>query len=165
MVAHLWMVFCLKHAYIFQNSLFKRFPLFSIVIIKFLPCRFSRPVSLFRNLLNKQSGHLDFGRRCRPCWVTLKSTTFIADCFRRSFIHPDIVLFTIFFFFSIWVFFYEHSGLQSKGEGISLTPHYHFHPLHRHLDISRAITAESSPLHIASSRSRTGNLWFPSASR
>ena len=73
-----------------------------------------------------------------------------------------------FFYFSIWVFFHDHSritGLQGKGEGISLTPHYHFHPLHRHLDISRAITAESSHLHIASSRTRTGNLWFPSASR
>ena len=71
-------------------------------------------------------------------------------------------------FFSVWGFFYNHSqitGLQDKGEGISLTPHYHFHPLHRHLDISRAITAESSPLHIGSSRTRTGNLWFPSASR
>ena len=71
-------------------------------------------------------------------------------------------------FFSIWVFSHDHSritGLQGKGEGISLTPHYHFHPLHRHLDISRAITAESSPLHIASSRTRTGKLWFPSASR
>ena len=57
-------------------------------------------------------------------------------------------------FFSIWVFAHDHSritGLQGKGEGISLTPHYHFHPLHRHFDISRAITAESSPLHIASS--------------
>ena len=56
------------------------------------------------------------------------------------------------FFFSIWVFFHEHSrvtGLQGKEEGISLTPHYHFHPLYRQLDISRAITAESSPLHIA----------------
>ena len=72
-----------------------------------------------------------------------------------------------FFFFSIWVFFHEHSrstGQQGKGEGIYLTPLYHFHPLHRHLDISRAITA-GSPLHIAGSRTRTGNLWFPSASR
>ena len=53
-------------------------------------------------------------------------------------------------FFSIWVFFHEHSrftGQQGKGEGIYLTPLYHFHPLYRHLDISRAITAESSPLH------------------
>ena len=73
-----------------------------------------------------------------------------------------------FFFFSIWVFFHEHSrftGQQGKGEGIYLTPLYHFHPLHRHLDISRAIAAESSPLQIAGSRTRTGNLWFPSASR
>ena len=59
------------------------------------------------------------------------------------------------FFFSVWVFFHEHSqftGQQGKGEGIYLTPLYRFHPLHRHLDISRAITAESSPLHIAGSR-------------
>ena len=63
------------------------------------------------------------------------------------------------FFFSIWVFFHEYSrstGQQGKGEGSYLTPLYHFHPLHGHLDISRAITAESSPLHIAGSRTRTG---------
>ena len=73
-----------------------------------------------------------------------------------------------FFFFPIWVFFHEHSRFtvqQGKGEGIYLTPLYHFQPLHRHLDISQVITAESSPLHIAGSRTRTGNLWFPSASR
>ena len=71
-------------------------------------------------------------------------------------------------FFSVWVFFHDHSrltGLREKEEGISLTPQYRFHPLHRHLDISQTITAGSSPLHIASSRTRTGNLWFPSASR
>ena len=70
-------------------------------------------------------------------------------------------------FFSIWVFFHNHSrttGLQGKEEGISLTLHYHFHPLHRHLDISQAITAESLPLHIGSSRIWTGNLWLPSTS-
>ena len=46
------------------------------------------------------------------------------------------------FFFSIWVFFHEHSrftGQQGKGEAISLTPLCHFHPYHRHLDISQAI--------------------------
>ena len=72
------------------------------------------------------------------------------------------------FFFLSGFFFNEHSritGLQGKGEDISLTPHYHFHLLHRHLDISRAITAKSSTLHIASSWTRTGNIWFPSASR
>ena len=49
--------------------------------------------------------------------------------------------------------FHEHSrftGQQGKGEANSLTRLYHFHPLHRHLDSSRAITADSSPLHIAS---------------
>ena len=68
-------------------------------------------------------------------------------------------------FFSVWVFVYEHlrvAGLQRKeGGGISLTPHYYFHQLYRHFDVSRAIASESSPLHIASSRTRTGNLWLP----
>ena len=71
------------------------------------------------------------------------------------------------FFFSLWVFFHEHSrftGQQEKEEGIFLTPLYHFQPFHRHLDIDCAITAESLPLDIASSRNRTENLWFPSAS-
>ena len=78
---------------------------------------------------------------------------------------------SVFFFFFLylgWVSFHNHSRitvLQGKGEDISLTPHYHFHPLHKHLDISGAITAESSSLHIGSTRTRTGNLWFPSASR
>ena len=77
-------------------------------------------------------------------------------------------LFIFNFFFSIWVSLHDHSritGQQGKGEDISWTPHYHFHPLHRHLDISQVIIVESSPLHIGSSRTRTGNLWFPSASR
>ena len=70
-------------------------------------------------------------------------------------------IFSFFLFFSIRFFFHEHSrttALQGKGEGFSLTPHYHFHLLHRHLDISREITAENSPLHITCGRSRTGNL-------
>ena len=39
-------------------------------------------------------------------------------------------------FFSIWLYFHEYSrftGQQGKGEGIYLTPLYHFHPIHRHL--------------------------------
>ena len=83
-------------------------------------------------------------------------------------INSPVLDLIFFFFFSMWVFFHEHSrftGQQGKGEGIYLTPLYHFHPLHRHLDISWAITAEGSPLHIAGSRTRTRNLWFPGASR
>ena len=60
-------------------------------------------------------------------------------------------------------FFHEHfrfTGQQKRGKGISLTPHYHFHPLHRHLDISRTITAEILPLHIASSQTQTRNLIY-----
>ena len=70
-------------------------------------------------------------------------------------------------FFSIWVFFHKHlqfTGKQGKGEVVISTFHYHFHLLHRHLDISWAITVKSSPLHIASSQIRTGNLWCLSES-
>ena len=45
------------------------------------------------------------------------------------------------FFFSICVYFHEHSPFteqQGKREALYVTPLYHFHPLHRHLDISRA---------------------------
>ena len=70
-----------------------------------------------------------------------------------------------FFYLSFLLQTFTNHRTAGEGEGISLTPHYHFHPLHRHLDISWAITAESSLLHIASCRTQTGNLWFPSASR
>ena len=65
-------------------------------------------------------------------------------------------------FSSIWVFFHKHlriTGLQGKEGGAFL------HLLATQcLDISRVITEESSPLHIASSRSQIANLWFLSAS-
>ena len=67
------------------------------------------------------------------------------------------------FFFSILVFLHEHSrftGRQGKEKAISLSPLYHFQPLHRHLDFSRSFTAEISPLHRASSRTRTGNIFY-----
>ena len=37
---------------------------------------------------------------------------------------------------------------------------YHFHQIHRHLDINWAITAESSSLHIASNWTQTGTFGF-----
>ena len=92
----------------------------------------------------------------------------LAEWFTIMVCENDYIYIYIYIFFSIRIFFHEHSrptGLKGKGEGISLTPQYHFHPFHRHLDISRTISAESSPLHITISRTRTGNLWFPSASR
>ena len=61
---------------------------------------------------------------------------------------------------------HEHSrltaGLQRKGEAIFLTTSCHFHPLYKHLDISRRITVDSPPPDIASNRTETGSLWFPS---
>ena len=77
-----------------------------------------------------------------------------------------MLLFSL-FVFPIWVFLHKHLrfiGQQGKEEVISLSPLYHFQPLHRHSDMRRAITAGSSPLRIASSQTRTGKLWFQSAS-
>ena len=65
----------------------------------------------------------------------------------------DEILKLFFFFFYLGFLprtFMNHRT-AGEGVGISLTPHYYFHPLHRHLDNSWAITAESSSLHIASS--------------
>ena len=59
----------------------------------------------------------------------------------------SVIFYASFFFFVVS----GTTGLQGKGEDISLTPHYHFHPLHRHLDISRAITTESPIAHYGKS--------------
>ena len=93
----------------------------------------------------------------------MKLTLFFFATFRPCFHYVAhwFLDWSITIFFSIWVFFHEHSrftGQKGKGQVISLSPLYYFHPLHRHLDISRAITADSSPLYIASSRTQTGNL-------
>ena len=54
---------------------------------------------------------------------------------------------------------------RRKGEAISFYLLCHFHPLLRHLDITRAITAESSRLHITSDPALAGNPFFLSSSR
>ena len=74
----------------------------------------------------------------------------ILHCLSSCFSCEKIVIHSteadVFFLFFYLGFFHEHSriiGLQGKGEGISLSTHQHFHPLHRHLDINRTI-AEGS---------------------
>ena len=53
-------------------------------------------------------------------------------------------LFIIFILFDTGFSFKNiHDSQQGKGETISLTPLYHFHPSHRHLDISQVITADN----------------------
>lgn len=67
------------------------------------------------------------------------------------------------FFYYLGFLFYKHSrmtGLQGKEEGISLTPHYHFHPPHGSLDNGWPIAAGNSTLHIAIKLTRTSNLDF-----
>ena len=91
----------------------------------------------FRFAFKTSFGHLqDVLARCLAC-LEKTSSRHLVDVFLP--IGNDIML-LIFFF--IRVFFHNHSqttGMKGKGEGISLTPHHHFQPLRRHLDISRAM--------------------------
>ena len=59
-------------------------------------------------------------------------------------------------FFLTFLFHYHSrmTVMQGKRDGISLTPHRHFHPLHRYLYIRRVIVAGSSPV-------RIGKSWEP----
>ena len=64
------------------------------------------------------------------------------------------------FFLSGFSFTNIHDSQDSRWKGrLLLSPFYHFHPLHRHLDISWVIAAETPPLRIAGSRNWTWKLW------
>ena len=52
----------------------------------------------------------------------------------------------------LFFFFFFLSGF--------VAPLYYFHPLHRHLEISKVIAAESSPLHIAGNGTRSRKFGF-----
>ena len=69
---------------------------------------------------------------------------------------------------SIWVFFLSRKftihRTSGEGGGYLFNSSLPLPLLHRNLDISRAVTAESSPLHI-SSRTRTRNLRFSRVNR
>ena len=70
-----------------------------------------------------------------------------------------IILETFFYSGSLSFDIYRSQTGRRAGRPI-LTPFYHIHPFHEHLNISWAIIAARSSLHISSGRTRTGNLWF-----
>ena len=102
-------------------------------------------INIYEKLPNEPcQSHINFSSstwRRRSEWL---NSYFRISCFfllsfttlhRGKYSNLTLFSYPIFFFFFFWVFFHEHSritGLQGKGEGISLTTHYHFHPLHRH---------------------------------
>ena len=63
-------------------------------------------------------------------------------------------------FFFYLGFFHVYSRFTVRFSYSSLP----FPPASRHSDISQAITTESSPLHLACSRTQPRSLWFPSTS-
>ena len=63
-------------------------------------------------------------------------------------------------YFFIYVLFIRHSritGQQGKDRGGILTTLHHFHPLHKHLDINRVVTAVFLPLHLFNKQTWIGN--------
>ena len=106
----------------------------------------TRIVGSFSQHIAEDVLHQKFLLYLCPCWI----------------IHTIASFFFCLGFFSRTLTIHRKAG---EGEAFCLTPLYHFHLLQRHLDISWAITADSSPLHRASSRTQTGNPWFPNASR
>ena len=81
------------------------------------------------------------------------------------YIYIHIYIYIIYIFISLCLGFLlrTFTNHRTAGQGGEHFFDYYFYPFHRHR--SRTITAESSPLHIASSRTRIGKLLFPSASR
>ena len=91
---------------------------------------------------------------CKHIYIHIVSNS---DALKKSTATPFIADRWIDFFFYLGFLSRTFTTHRTQGEGITLTLRYHFYPLHRHLDISWAITAQSSPLHIASSQTRTGS--------
>ena len=124
---------------------------------------FQRGFCTFHNHIIAFFPQKDFDTFCKPfsgaflCFSIKPSRGIVNNYYIQLKKWVNMFVCFVVFFFS--VFFHEHSRFtteQGKGESISLTPLYHFHPPHRHIDISQGITAESSPLHIASNRTWTG---------
>ena len=59
------------------------------------------------------------------------------------YVYIYIYIYFFFFYLDFLSQTFTFTGQQGKLKAISLTPLYHFHPLHRHSDISWVITAES----------------------
>ena len=70
-------------------------------------------------------------------------------------------LLLIYFFFYLGFLLRTFTNHRTAGEGGGhfFNSSLHFHPLHRHLDISRAITAESSPVIVYSSNGIKSNFF------
>ena len=89
--------------------------------------------------LNSLSNHLKFTFSTNSlliCLLYFLHTCAIIECIssfsKQRF--AKVLSIIIIIFFSIRIFFHEHSIFtrqQGKGQGISLTPLYHFHSLHR----------------------------------
>ena len=87
-------------------------------------------------------------------------SSYIQQCFLYHTQDAIIRIAGKFSFFVYLGFFFtnihDSQGSRERGKGVYLTSLYNFHLPDKRLGISRVITAGSSHLHIASSRTRTG---------
>ena len=75
------------------------------------------------------------------------------------FMVKNLGFFCFFFYLAFLSRTFADQRTAGKGEGISLTPHYHFHPFHIHLDISWVIT-ENYWVTNKQNKRKTKILWF-----
>ena len=76
-----------------------------------------------------------------------------------SCIFEVFLLSSLFIYLFIYIFIYSVIHFFSIS-GFSFTNDHHFHSFHRHLDIDRVTNADSSPLHLTSSRLEPGTYGF-----
>ena len=95
-------------------------------------------------------------------------------CFRFEQHRSALTVANLIFLLLLLIYIFFYLGLLSEtisnyktareGGGHFFNSSLPLPPASQTSDISRAITSESSPLHIVSSRTQTGNFCFPSAS-
>ena len=119
---------------------------------------FSKVVSFIQKKYLNNEAHIYYNGYCLKLkrWKQRESAGNFIFLY-LLFMSVYISVFNIIFFLCRFSSMNIPKSQDCRGRG----EHY---PLHRHLDISQASTTESSPLYIANSRTRTGNLCFPSTS-
>ena len=108
-----------------------------------------------------QEGALVYRKELQPLKIIFGLTCnfTINELLQYDIVFKVLERLNILFFFHLGILsqpFTNHRTAGEEGGHFFKELNYHFHPLHRHLDISRTITAERSALHIGSSPTRAG---------
>ena len=111
---------CMMHIYMLWQT--ARLPIYNTYFISIM----------------RQSSSID--EKKAPSW-----SSWLSSYVYRLYQHTRVLwfesLFNFFFYLSFLSWTYSNHRTAGEGDGVCLTPHHHFHPLHRHLDINLVIIA------------------------